>query len=72
MLVAATVLCRLVGIVHLRVDCGVDAAGRVLAVGFDPAVASPVAPFVSTLVDVTGLRHLFSAWLPILLHGTLL
>jgi len=37
--------------------------------GFDPASAS--APFVATLVDVTGLVIYFSvAW--VILHGTLL
>jgi magnesium transporter len=38
-------------------------------VGFDPASAS--APFVATLVDVTGLVIYFTV-APIVLHGTLL
>jgi magnesium transporter len=69
MLLALTVGLALVGIV----GCG-SLAGSMLPfllkrVGFDPASAS--APFVATLVDVTGLVIYFSvAYL--ILHGTLL
>jgi magnesium transporter len=68
-LVALTVGLALVGIV-----CFGSLAGSMLPfvlkrVGFDPASAS--APFVATLVDVTGLVIYFTVAL-IVLHGTLL
>ena len=68
-LVALTVGLALIGIV-----CFGSLAGSMLPfvlkrVGFDPASAS--APFVATLVDVTGLVIYFSVAL-IVLHGTLL
>jgi magnesium transporter len=68
-LVALTVGLALVGIV-----CFGSLAGSMLPfvlkrVGFDPASAS--APFVATLVDVTGLVIYFSVAL-IVLRGTLL
>src|SRR5690349_11456060 len=68
-LVALTVGFALVGIV-----CFGSLAGSMLPfvlkrVGFDPASAS--APFVATLVDVTGLVIYFTVAL-IVLHGTLL
>jgi magnesium transporter len=68
-LVALTVGLALIGIV-----CFGSLAGSMLPfvlkrVGFDPASAS--APFVATLVDVTGLVIYFSVAL-LVLHGTLL
>jgi len=68
-LVALTVGFALIGIV-----CFGSLAGSMLPfvlkrVGFDPASAS--APFVATLVDVTGLVIYFSVAL-LVLHGTLL
>jgi magnesium transporter len=68
-LVALTVGFALIGIV-----CFGSLAGSMLPfvlkrVGFDPASAS--APFVATLVDVTGLVIYFSVAL-LILHGTLL
>jgi magnesium transporter len=68
-LVALTVGLALIGIV-----CFGSLAGSMLPfvlkrVGFDPASAS--APFVATLVDVTGLVIYFTVAL-IVLHGTLL
>ena len=53
----------------LRIADGIHAALRASAAGFDPASAS--APFVATLVDVTGLVIYFSVGL-VILRGTLL
>ncbi|HMA24660.1 MAG TPA: magnesium transporter, partial [Gemmatimonadaceae bacterium] len=68
-LVALTVGCSLVGIVTFGSLAGSMLPFVLRRLGFDPASAS--APFVATLVDVTGLVIYFSvAWL--ILHGTLL
>jgi magnesium transporter len=69
MLLAATVGLALVGIVGFGSLAGSMLPFLLKRVGFDPASAS--APFVATLVDVTGLVIYFSvAYL--ILHGTLL
>jgi magnesium transporter len=68
-LVAATVGLALVGIVTFGSLAGSMLPFVLRRLGFDPASAS--APFVATLVDVTGLVIYFSvAW--IVLRGTLL
>ena len=68
-LVALTVGCSLVGIVTFGSLAGSMLPFVLRRLGFDPASAS--APFVATLVDVTGLVIYFSvAW--VILHGTLL
>ncbi|GJG87416.1 magnesium transporter MgtE [Gemmatimonadetes bacterium T265] len=68
-LVAATVGCALIGIVTFGSLAGSMLPFLLRRLGFDPASAS--APFVATLVDVTGLSIYFSvAYL--ILHGTLL
>ncbi|MGE5099999.1 MAG: magnesium transporter [Deltaproteobacteria bacterium] len=68
-LVALTVGCSLVGIVTFGSLAGSMLPFILRRLGFDPASAS--APFVATLVDVTGLVIYFSvAW--VILHGTLL
>jgi magnesium transporter len=68
-LVAATVACSLVGVVLFGSVAGSMLPFVLRRLGFDPAAAS--APFVATLVDVTGLVIYFSiAYL--ILHGTLL
>jgi magnesium transporter len=69
MLVAATVGAALVGIVTFGSMAGSMLPFLLRAVGFDPAVAS--APFVATLVDVTGLVIYFGV-AALVLHGTLL
>ena len=70
MLVALTVGVSLVGVVIwgtvVRLACCPSSCG---ALGFDPASAS--APFVATLVDVTGLVIYFTV-ASIILRGTLL
>jgi magnesium transporter len=63
-----------VGFALVGIVCFGSLAGSMLPfvmkrVGFDPASAS--APFVATLVDVTGLVIYFTVAL-IVLHGTLL
>ena len=69
MLVAATVGAALIGIVTFGSLTGSMLPFLLQRLGFDPATAS--APFVATLVDVTGLVIYFSvAWL--FLHGTVL
>ena len=69
MLVALTVGLALVGIVTFGSLAGSMLPFVLRRLGFDPASAS--APFVATLVDVTGLVIYFSvAWL--VLRGTLL
>lgn len=69
MLVAATVGAALIGIVAFGSLAGSMLPLALKRIGFDPAVAS--APFVATLVDVTGLVIYFSVALMIL-KGTLL
>ncbi len=68
-LVAATVGAALVGIVLFGSLAGSMLPFALQRVGFDPASAS--APFVATLVDVTGLVIYFSVAL-VILRGTLL
>lgn len=68
-LLAVTIGAALVGIVTFGSLTGSLLPFIVKRVGFDPASAS--APFVATLVDVTGIVIYFSvAWL--FLHGTIL
>jgi magnesium transporter len=69
MLIAATVGATLVGIVTFGSMVGSMLPFLLRAVGFDPAAAS--APFVATLVDVTGLVIYFGV-AALILHGTLL
>jgi magnesium transporter len=69
MLVATTVAVTLVGIVTFGALAGSMLPFILKRVGFDPASAS--APFVATLVDVTGLVIYFSVAL-VILRGTLL
>ena len=54
---------------HVRLAVRLDAAVLLQRLGFDPASAS--APFVATLVDVTGLVIYFSV-ASLILRGTLL
>ena len=69
LLVAATVSLSLVGVVLFGSFAGSMLPFVLRRVGFDPASAS--APFVATLVDVTGLVIYFTVAL-LLLRGTLL
>jgi magnesium transporter len=69
LLVAVTVALSLVGVVLFGSVTGSMLPFVLRRVGFDPASAS--APFVATLVDVTGLIIFFSVAL-IVLRGTLL
>ncbi|RWM09981.1 magnesium transporter [Mesorhizobium sp.] len=69
MLIAATVGAALIGIVTFGSLSGSMLPFALKRVGFDPASAS--APFVATLVDVTGLVIYFSVAL-VILRGTLL
>jgi magnesium transporter len=69
MLVAITVAGSLVGVVMFGTTAGSLLPFILKRLGFDPASAS--APFVATLVDVTGLVIYFTV-ASILLHGTLL
>ncbi|PRD40960.1 magnesium transporter [Phyllobacterium phragmitis] len=69
MLIAATIAAALVGIVTFGSLSGSMLPFILQRLGFDPASAS--APFVATLVDVTGLVIYFSVAL-IFLSGTLL
>ncbi|WP_434722640.1 magnesium transporter [Mesorhizobium sp. RIZ17] len=69
MLIAATVGAALVGIVTFGSLSGSMLPFALKRIGFDPANAS--APFVATLVDVTGLVIYFSVAL-VILRGTLL
>jgi magnesium transporter len=69
LLVAATVAAALVGIVTFGSMVGSMLPFVLRAVGFDPAAAS--APFVATLVDVTGLAIYFGV-AALILRGTLL
>ena len=68
-LIALTVGAALVGIVTFGSFSGSMLPFALKRLGFDPASAS--APFVATLVDVTGLVIYFTIALAIL-HGTLL
>lgn len=68
-LVALTIGATLVGIVTFGSMAGSMLPFILKRLGFDPATAS--APFVATLVDVTGLVIYFSIAL-VILHGTLL
>jgi magnesium transporter len=68
-LLAATVLFSLVGVVMFGTLAGSLLPFVLRKVGFDPASAS--APFVATLVDVTGLVIYFSV-AAVLLRGSLL
>ncbi|CAH1659835.1 Magnesium transporter MgtE [Hyphomicrobiales bacterium] len=69
MLVAATVGAGLIGIVTFGSMAGAMLPFILQRLGFDPASAS--APFVATLVDVTGLVIYFSV-ATVILRGTLL
>lgn len=69
MLVGLTVAVALIGVVTFGSVAGSMLPFALQRVGFDPASAS--APFVATLVDVTGLMIYFSAAL-LILRGTLL
>ena len=69
LLVAATVGFSLVGVVLFGTICGSMLPLFLRRVGFDPASAS--APFVATLVDVTGLVIYFTM-ASLMLRGTLL
>ena len=69
MLVAVTVACALLGIVLWGTLVGSLLPFGLRRLGFDPAASS--APFVATLVDVTGLVIYFSVAL-VVLRGTLL
>jgi magnesium transporter len=68
-LVALTVGMALVGVVLFGSLCGSMLPFLLRRIGFDPASAS--APFVATLVDVTGLVIYFTVAL-VMLRGTLL
>jgi magnesium transporter len=69
MLVALTVGVALIGIVTFGSLTGSMLPFILQRVGFDPASAS--APFVATLVDVTGLMIYFGVAM-VILRGTLL
>ena len=69
MLVAATVFVSLIGVVTFGTFAGSLLPFILRRLGFDPASAS--APFVATLVDVTGLVIYFSA-ASLILRGTVL
>jgi magnesium transporter len=69
LLVAITVAFALVGVVLWGTIVGSLLPFLLRRLGFDPATSS--APFVATLVDVTGLIIYFSVGL-LVLHGTLL
>ena len=69
MLVGLTVSCSLLGIVLWGTITGSMLPFILKWLGIDPATSS--APFVATLVDVTGLIIYFSVAL-VILHGTLL
>ena len=69
LLVGFTVAAALIGVVAFGSVAGSMLPFIMQRAGFDPAVAS--APFVATLVDVTGLMIYFSAAV-LILRGTLL
>jgi magnesium transporter len=68
-LMAGTIWCSLIGVVMFGTLVGSMLPFILRKLGFDPATAS--APFVATLVDVTGLIIYFSV-ASVILHGTLL
>jgi magnesium transporter len=68
-LIGTTVACSLIGIVLWGTLSGSMLPFVLRSMGFDPAAAS--APFVATLVDVTGLIIYFTV-ASLILHGTLL
>ena len=68
-LVALTVAIALVGVVLWGTLSGAMLPFMLKRLGLDPATSS--APFVATLVDVTGLIIYFNVAL-VILHGTLL
>src|SRR5438270_8200526 len=68
-LVAFSVFASLIGVVMFGTVAGSMLPFLLRKLGFDPATAS--APFVATLVDVTGLCIYFGVAL-VILHGTLL
>ena len=69
MLVGLTVACSLLGIILWGTLAGSMLPFILKRLGLDPATSS--APFVATLVDVTGLIIYFSVAI-VMLHGTLL
>jgi magnesium transporter len=69
LLVALTVACALIGVVLFGALCGSMLPFLLRKLNFDPATAS--APFVATLVDVTGLIIYFTM-ASLILRGTLL
>jgi magnesium transporter len=69
LLLAFTVWASLIGVVMFGTLAGSMLPFILRGLGFDPAASS--APFVATLVDVTGLCIYFSVAL-LILHGTLL
>jgi magnesium transporter len=69
LLLAFTVWASLIGVVMFGTLAGSMLPFILRRLGFDPAASS--APFVATLVDVTGLCIYFSVAL-VILHGTLL
>jgi magnesium transporter len=69
LLVAATVAASLIGVVAWGSLAGSMLPFVMRGLGFDPAASS--APFVATLVDVTGLVIYFTV-ASLILHGTLL
>ena len=69
LLLAFTVWASLIGVVMFGTLAGSMLPFVLRGLGFDPAASS--APFVATLVDVTGLCIYFSVAL-LILHGTLL
>ena len=68
-LIAVTVACSLVGVVLFGALCGAMLPFVLRRLNFDPATAS--APFVATLVDVTGLVIYFTV-ASLILKGSLL
>ena len=69
MLVAFTIWGSLIGVVTFGSLAGSMLPFILRRLGFDPATSS--APFVATLVDVTGLIIYFTVAM-LILHGTLL
>ena len=69
LLVALTVACSLIGVVLFGTVVGSMLPFVLRSLGFDPASAS--APFVATLVDVTGLVIYFTV-ASVILGSTLL
>lgn len=69
LLIAFTIFFALIGVVLWGTITGSMFPLILKSLGFDPAVSS--APFVATLVDVTGLIIYFSVAM-VILHGTLL